>query len=87
MTSPRVTKLYTGPTTAAKAYVAAAGATLTALMAAVATATVVLDDDKVDFAEIGSIATAVVTLAGTIYGVWAVRNRPVSAAQSVVNDL
>lgn len=65
-------------TTAAKAWVAAIGATLTALTTAVATATVVLDDDAVDLSEVTSITTAVVALAGTVYGVWKTVNKPSS---------
>jgi hypothetical protein len=75
---------YTVKTTAAKAWVAAVGGTLTALTTAVATATVVLDDDAVDFTEVGTIATGVATLIGTVYGVWKTVNRPVSAGQSDV---
>lgn len=69
----------------AKAVVAAIGGTLTALTTAVATATVVLDDDAVDLAEVTTITTAVVTLISTVYGVWKTVNRPVSAGQSDVN--
>lgn len=74
-------------TTAGKAWVAAIGGILTALTTALATATVVLDDDRVDLSEVTAITTAVVTLAATVYGVWATRNRPVSAGQSDVNTL
>lgn len=71
--------------TAAKAWVAAAGSTLTALTTALATASVVLDDDAVDMGEIVPITTAVVTLAATIYGVWKARNKPIDAGQTGVN--
>lgn len=64
--------------TTAKAKVAAIGTTLTAITTALATVTVVLDDDKIDFAEIGSIATAVAVAAGTIYGVWRTPNKVTS---------
>lgn len=74
-------------TTAAKAWVAAAGTTLTALMTAVATASVVLDDDAVSIGEVGTIATAVATLAATIYGVWKTTNKPIPAGQNGVNTL
>lgn len=63
-------------TTAAKAYVAAVGSTLTALTTAVATASLVLDDDAVDLTEVSTIATAVVTLVATVYGVWWTTNKP-----------
>ncbi len=69
----------------AKAVVAAIGTTLTALTTAAATASVVLDDDKIDLTEVSAITTAVVALVGTVYGVWKTVNRPVSAAQSGVN--
>ncbi len=72
-------------TTPAKAIVAGIGTTLTALSTAVATATLVLDDDRVDLAEVTSITTALVTLGATVYGVWWTRNRPVSPGQSDVN--
>jgi hypothetical protein len=63
------------PMTAVKAWVAALGATLTALTAAVATAQVVLADGKLDFSEYGTIAVAAATLIGTIYGVWRAPNK------------
>ena len=80
MSSPILVK-----TKPAKAWVAGIGTTLTALMTATATATVVLDDDAIDLAEVSTITTAVATLVATVYGVWATKNRPVSAGQSDVN--
>lgn len=62
--------------TTAKAWIAGIGTTLTALSTAVATVTLVLSDDKVDFNEYGSIATAIAVLASTIYGVWVTPNKP-----------
>lgn len=67
--------------TVAKAVVAAIGSTATAVGTAAATASVVLADDKVDFTEYGTIATALALLVGTIYAVWRTPNRPKTAAQ------
>lgn len=58
----------------AKAVVAGIGSTLTALMTMLTTISFVLDDDAVDVNEIGSLATAVVTLGLTIWAVWRVPN-------------
>lgn len=67
--------------TAAKAIMAGIGATATAIGSAAATASVVLADDKVDFTEYGTIATAVALLIGTIYAVWKTPNKPKTQAQ------
>lgn len=64
--------------TKAKTYAAAVGGTLTALMSAVATAQVVLDDGALDIGEYGLIATAVATLASTVYAVWRTPNQVIS---------
>ncbi len=56
--------------TKAKTYMAAAGGTLTALTTALATAQVVLADDAVDLTEVSTVLLALVTLGGTVYGVW-----------------
>lgn len=69
--------------TKAKAVAAAIGATLTAAMAAVATAVTVLDDGALDFTEYGLIATAVATLGGTVYAVWRTENKAVKDANGV----
>lgn len=58
----------------AKAVVAAIGSTLTALTSALATVTLVLDDDAVDLNEISSLITAVVVLGATVWAVWRVPN-------------
>ena len=58
----------------AKAVVAAIGSTITALMTALATVSLVLDDDAVDVTEIGTLTTAVVALGLTIWAVWRVPN-------------
>jgi hypothetical protein len=60
-----------------KAVIAGVGSTLTALMTALATATVVLEDDAVDLSEITTITAAAVTLVATVYAVWRVPNTPV----------
>lgn len=58
----------------AKAVVAAIGATVTALTTALTTVTFVLSDDAVDVGEIGSLATALVSLGLTVWAVWRVPN-------------
>jgi hypothetical protein len=58
--------------TKAKMWVAAAGGTATAVLTACATAATVLDDDKIDFTEYGTIAAALAALVGTVWGVWRV---------------
>jgi hypothetical protein len=65
------------PVTAAKAYVAAIGATLTALTTALGVVSVAVGNDAVDASEMGAIVTAVVTLCATVWGVWRVPNQPV----------
>jgi sugar phosphate permease len=74
-------------TTAAKAWIAAVGGTLTALTTALATAAVVLDDDRLDVSEVTAVTLALVTLASTVWGVWAARNKPKTAGQSDVKTL
>lgn len=64
--------------TKAKMWVGAIGGTATAVLTACATAATVLDDDRVDFTEYGTIAAAVVALCGTVYGIWRVPNKPVA---------
>lgn len=59
-----------------KAWAAAIGGTLTALMAATATAADVLADDKLTAGELGLVATAVATLVGTVFAVWRTPNPP-----------
>lgn len=63
--------------TKAKMWAAAVGATLTALMTALATAQVALDDGALDLGDVGLITTAVVTLGSTVYAVWKMENKPV----------
>lgn len=58
----------------AKAIVAGIGTTLTAVMTAITTVSFVLSDDAVDLNEIGTLATAAVTLGLTIWAVWRVPN-------------
>lgn len=72
--------------TKAKTYAAAIGATATAVMAAVASVQVVLDDGALDAAEYGLIATAVVTLVGTVYGVWRTENKVINPASGRTHE-
>jgi len=58
----------------AKAWVAAVGTAITSAAVMWATVTNVVADDAVDAAEIGSLASAVVAFAGTVYGVWKAEN-------------
>lgn len=67
--------------TATKTIVAMIGTSLTAVTTALATVELVLSDDKVDLTEYGTLATAVVSLVGTVYAVWRVPNKVVSPAQ------
>ena len=63
--------------TKAKAWVAGIGTVLTATTTALATVTVVLDDDVVNANEYGALAVAAATLISTVYGVYKVRNKPI----------
>lgn len=58
----------------AKAWVAAVGTAVTGASVMWATVANVVSDDAVDAVEIGSLATALVTFAGTVYGVWKAEN-------------
>jgi hypothetical protein len=58
----------------AKAVVAGIGATLTALMTMWATVSVAAQDDAFDAGEIGTLTTAAITLALTVWAVWRVPN-------------
>jgi hypothetical protein len=58
----------------AKAVVAGIGATLTALMTMWATVSVAAQDDAFDVGEIGTLTTAAITLALTVWAVWRVPN-------------
>lgn len=62
--------------TKAKMWASAIGGTATAILTACATATAVLNDDRVDFTEYGTIAAAAAALVSTIYAVWRVENKP-----------
>lgn len=64
--------------TAAKARAAAIGATLTALAAAWAVASVALNDGKIQGGEVATLLTTAVTLVGTVYAVWRTPNTPKS---------
>jgi hypothetical protein len=69
----------------AKAVVAAIGATATAVMTAVATAQVVLDDGALDAGEYGTLTTAAITLAVTVWAVWRVPNKDTETETLVRN--
>lgn len=58
----------------AKAWVAAVGATLTAVTASWASVTTTFSDNVVDAAEVGTILTAALSLVGTVIAVWRVPN-------------
>lgn len=58
----------------AKAWVAAAGATLTAVTTAWASVTTTFSDNVVDAGEAGTLLTVALSLAGTVYGVWRTPN-------------
>lgn len=64
-------------TTTAKAYVAALGVTLNAITTALAVVSVAVGDDAIDVTEVGSIATAFLTLIGTVWAVWRTPNEAV----------
>lgn len=68
-------------TTPAKAIVAAVGTTLTALTTALATVQLVTNDDAIDLSEWGTLTTAAVTLAATIYAVWRTPNKAKTPGQ------
>lgn len=61
--------------TAAKAWVAGIGATLTAVTTALATVQLVLADDAINLPEISTLTTAAVSLLATVYAVWRVPNK------------
>ena len=63
-------------TTAAKAWVAGIGATLTALLVAIGPLQTALADDTLDLGEATNLAGVLVTLIGTVYGVWRTENKP-----------
>lgn len=67
-------------TTAAKAWVAAAGTTATAITTALAAVSVALSDDAIELPEVAGIVTAVLTAASTIYAVWRVPNKVVRSS-------
>lgn len=55
-----------------KAIVSAIGATATGITAAATAVSFALADDAIDITEIGGLATAIATLAATVWGVWRV---------------
>lgn len=74
--------VYTGPVTKAKTVVASIGATVAALAVALPVVSDVLSDEKVDVGEVSSLIAAFIALAGTVYAVWKVPNRPVNSGQT-----
>ncbi len=67
---------YKTKTTAAKAWVAAVGTTLTALTTALAAVSLALSDDALNMNEVSAIITAALTAGLTVYGVWRTENKP-----------
>lgn len=65
-----------------KAIIAGVGTTLTALTTMWATVSVAASDDAFDAGEIGTLTTAFITLAMTVYTVWKVPNQPVESDES-----
>lgn len=63
--------------TKAKAWAAAIGATCTAVVVFVGVLMPALGDGHVDGGELTTLVTAAVTLVGTVFAVWRVRNKPV----------
>ncbi len=61
-----------------KAYVAALGGTVTAVTTFLATLSLVVGDDAITMEEVSSVASAVVSLVGTVLSVWKVTNEPVN---------
>lgn len=63
--------------TKAKMWASAIGGTATAVLTACATAATILNDDRVDFMEYGTIAAAAAALVSTVWAVWHVENKPI----------
>lgn len=78
MTSPIKTPEPIVEVTAAKAWVAAVGATLVALQGAVTVVSLAANDGQFDGGEIGGLVTTAITLVLTVWRVWATPNKPVS---------
>jgi fatty acid/phospholipid biosynthesis enzyme len=64
----------------AKTVAAAIGSTLTALSVALTVVQLALGDGNIDAGEVGTLASAAVTLVGTVYAVWRTENKVLSAA-------
>jgi hypothetical protein len=71
------------PVKGTKAVVAALGATLTALLAFLSAVAVYAEDDRIDLGEVAPIVGLVLSLCGTVYGVWKVTNEPVNPTHSL----
>jgi fatty acid/phospholipid biosynthesis enzyme len=59
----------------AKTVAAAIGGTLTALSVALTVVQLALGDGNIDAGEVGTLASAAVTLVGTVYAVWRTENK------------
>lgn len=77
MTTPSV------PVKGTKAVVAAIGSTATAVLAFCTAVAVYAEDDKIDLGEVAPITGLVISLCGTVYGVWKITNRPKNDAESL----
>lgn len=64
--------------TKGKAWAAAIGSVCTAVVVFIGVLMPALDDGRIDGGEVTTLATAAVTLVGTVYAVWRVRNKPVN---------
>ena len=67
----------TTPVSKAKMWVAAIGSTLTALLVFLTPLGGALEDGKLDGGEVAGLVVTFISLVGTVYGVWRVRNKPV----------
>lgn len=63
--------------TKAKAIAAGIGSTCTAIIVFITLVGPMLADDKIDAGEAGGLVAAFISLVGTVYAVWRVRNKPV----------
>lgn len=67
--------------TAAKAWAAVIGGTLTAILLFLGVLNPALDDGQISAGEITPLVAGLVTLASTVYAVWKVRNKPVDQSK------
>ena len=76
MTAPHSAPPVVVETTAAKAWVAGVGSTLTAAMTAVTAIATFTGDDAIDVNEVGGIITTLLTFGLAVWGVWQTENKP-----------